>query len=126
MSNNEPQISEMDVHTASKAMSEGAFLLDVRNTSEYTDCHALGAVSIPLNALSQRVHELPKDKTICVICQSGHRSSMAVMMLKSMGITQVCNVRGGTSAWRAAGLPVETETKTTESSGGFFSRLFRG
>ncbi|HBR57148.1 MAG TPA: MBL fold metallo-hydrolase, partial [Blastocatellia bacterium] len=43
-----------------------------------------------------------------VICQSGYRSSIAASMLESAGFANVFNVTGGTAAWIASGLPVET------------------
>ena len=48
---------------------------------------------------------LNKFKEVYVICQSGGRSSTAVAQLLPEKIIAI-NVAGGTSAWRAAGLPI--------------------
>lgn len=40
------------------------------------------------------------------ICRSGYRALRAAQFLKQVGLTQVQNVRGGTSAWTEAGKPL--------------------
>jgi rhodanese-related sulfurtransferase len=82
-------------------------LIDVREEWEYQRGHARGAKNIPLSQIRQRHQELPRDREILVICQSGHRSMQAAKFLQQQGIEQVMNVTGGTSAWRMHGLPLE-------------------
>src|SRR5690606_14878919 len=57
------QWHELDDHLAS-----GGILLDVRTPEEAARGGIGGAVHIPLDELRQRLAELPKDKTICVMC----------------------------------------------------------
>lgn len=82
-------------------------LIDVRESWEYNGGHAKGAKSIPLSQLRQRLGEVPRDREILVICQSGHRSMNAAQMLHQQGIAQVTNVSGGTTVWRMHGLPMD-------------------
>jgi rhodanese-related sulfurtransferase len=42
-----------------------------------------------------------------VICAGGYRSSAATSILEQRGFSNLLNVGGGTSAWIAAGYPVE-------------------
>jgi rhodanese-related sulfurtransferase len=90
---------------AQRLVEEGAFLLDVREQSEWREGRAPRATHIPLGSLSQRLGELPKSRTIVAVCRSGRRSSSAASQLRSSGYT-VLNLSGGMQAWQAAGLPV--------------------
>ena len=44
---------------------------------------------------------------LVAICKSGERSLHAMLLFKAMGYTNVKNVKGGTQAWKDAGLPLE-------------------
>jgi rhodanese-related sulfurtransferase len=67
-----------------------------------------GAALIPLPQFEQRApQELPKDKPIYVICNSGNRSTVASAILIKDGYKKVYNIDGGIQAWLRAGLPVE-------------------
>ncbi len=49
------------------------------------------------------------DEPLYVICRSGARSWRACQVFLSAGYANVVNVKGGTSAWEDAGLPVVRE-----------------
>jgi len=85
-------------------------VLDVRRPPEYTSGHVPGAIAEPLSNLKERVPvlELEPSKLTAVICASGYRSSAATSILQHHGFANLLNVTGGTSAWIAAGYPVET------------------
>ncbi|MGE3608342.1 MAG: rhodanese-like domain-containing protein [Bacteriovoracaceae bacterium] len=72
--------------------AKGSILLDVRSEAEYNSAHAQGTINIPLNQLSGRLNELPKDKPIVVACASGTRSGMAKIMLKKNGYSEIYNL----------------------------------
>ena len=82
-------------------------LVDVRSPSEWQSGHATQAVHMALNEIMQRMHELPKDKPLVVICASGNRSAMAATRLAKSGFNHVYNFSGGMAAWQAAGLPIK-------------------
>ena len=82
----------------------GAFVLDVREPSEWEQVHIPGATLIPLGELASRVDELPKDQKIVVICHSGNRSAKGRDTLLAAGFTQVTSMKGGMTQWEAAGL----------------------
>lgn len=86
-------------------------VVDVREADEYRAGHVPGARSMPLGVLGARVPELPRDRPVYVVCQSGGRSAQATRMLRGVGVEAV-NVRGGTAAWIQAGQPVEHDTAT--------------
>ena len=82
------------------------FLLDVRNPDEYQGGHIAGATLIPLPELPGRLGELPRDREIIVVCQSGRRGRTATRQLMAAGYHAV-NVRGGMNNWIRRGLPVK-------------------
>ncbi|MGB4706516.1 MAG: rhodanese-like domain-containing protein [Aquiluna sp.] len=91
---------------AAKLLQEnGAVLIDVRESQEYKNSHAPGAKLISLGVLERRLKEIPVEREILVICQSGMRSSQAAGILSKNGY-QVKNVSGGMAAWQRAGLKV--------------------
>ena len=48
-----------------------------------------------------------EDKTFIIHCASGWRSLLATEVLQRMGLKPVLNMKGGFTAWRDAGGPVE-------------------
>ncbi|MFL6286335.1 MAG: rhodanese-like domain-containing protein [Pyrinomonadaceae bacterium] len=83
-------------------------VLDVRRPVEYVAGHAPHAVSAPLGPrLREDASGLDSSRPIAVICAGGYRSSAATSMLRPLGFRRLYNVEGGTSAWLAAGYPVE-------------------
>ncbi len=97
------------------ARAETAFIVDVREPSEFLAAHVPGAVNIPQADLATRLDELPRDRPLVCICQAGRRSLRAAQFLAQTGFTDVANVQGGASAWIESGCPtispqVELET----------------
>ncbi len=80
-------------------------VLDVRQPQEWGAGHIDNAIHITGAELPQRIEQIPKDKSVAVICGSGYRSSVAASLLAQQGHTRVANVLGGMAAWRNAGLP---------------------
>ena len=89
--------------------SNGARILDVRNTSEWKSGHLPGATHVYLGELESKLGSLPKDKPIIVHCQSGSRSSIATSILMAHGFSDVTNVTDGVDGWRKAGFPLTTD-----------------
>ena len=83
-------------------------VIDVRGASEWDAGHLPGAPNIPLATLAARVAEVPRDRPVVMQCQGGGRSAIAASLLRAAGVKDVLNLSGGLSAWRDAGLPVET------------------
>mgnify|MGYP000054673538 FL=1 len=100
------KFNSVNVEAARELQQNGALLFDVRETGEFKSGHAAGARSLPLSTLRNRYErELPKEREILIICQSGARSMQACNVLSAAGY-KVTNVSGGTAAWRRAGLPI--------------------
>lgn len=64
---------------------EEALLLDTRTIYEYSVDHIEGFLNIPVDELRERLDEIPRNKKVYVICQSGLRSYIACRILKQNG-----------------------------------------
>ncbi len=96
---------EISVQDAAKLRDEGAFILDVREPSEWNEFHIPDATLIPLGQLKTSGSQVPKNKPIVVVCRSGNRSATGRNILKDLGFTNVTSMKGGMIDWRNAGLP---------------------
>lgn len=101
--------TEITALQAQIELQHGALLLDVREQDEYDRTHVSGSALIPLGALSSRAQDLPRDRLIIVMCQSGVRSAQGREILRSLGYSRVTSLSGGIQAWINSGLPVETD-----------------
>jgi phage shock protein E len=72
----------------------GAKIVDVRTPDEFARGAYPGAVNIPLQALSSRLRDIPKDRPVVVYCASGMRSASAARLLARAGYEQVLNAGG--------------------------------
>ena len=94
--------------TTRRMAAEGALVVDVREPGEVRAL-AFGVpaiVNIPLSELERRWSELPRDRELVMVCQSGARSLKAAYFLQFHGYTQVSNMGGGILKWMQKGLPV--------------------
>ena len=83
-------------------------LVDVRAPREREQKFINGSISMPLNHLSERANELPKDRPLLVYCAGGYRSSIAASLLQRAGFSNVNEIAGGITAWESAKLPICT------------------
>jgi rhodanese-related sulfurtransferase len=95
------------------ASADPPLVLDVRSPPEWAAAHIHDSVNIPLNHLSERLGEVPRNRRLAVHCATGYRSSIAVSLLHQYGITNVIELAGGMTAWEAAKLPVENSELRT-------------
>jgi len=86
--------SQKDPNSLKKLISEGAFLVDVRNPDEFSAGNVKGSVNIPLGQVSDQLSKFKNKNHIIVFCRSGMRSSQAKTILTQNGFTNVTN--GGT------------------------------
>jgi rhodanese-related sulfurtransferase len=96
---------EVDQTTFDTAHRDGAFVIDVREVSEYVAGHVPGARLIPMGQLASEAAKLPRDRPVYVICATGNRSLVAADLLGRTGVDAL-SVAGGTAAWQRAGRPI--------------------
>jgi len=101
-------VPELSPEQAHQRTLHGALLIDVREPHERASGMAEGARGIAQGDLqSEASAQLPVlDREILLICQSGKRSRDTAAVLRDLGYTRIASVHGGTTAWRAAGLPL--------------------
>ncbi len=96
-----------------------AICLDVRgaaNAAPYVDLFGERWLNIPQETLRRRLNEIPRDKRLLVVCNSGVRSYEALRQLETAGLCNAVNVQGGVAALKKSGLLdlSESEEKTEE------------
>lgn len=99
---------EVNVDEAYELREQGAFMLDVREVSEWNEGHMPGATLIPLGELPNRLNEVPQDQPIVVVCRSGNRSQTGRDTLLRAGFSAVTSMAGGMNDWKGKGFPVVT------------------
>ncbi|MCB0842769.1 MAG: MBL fold metallo-hydrolase [Bacteroidetes bacterium] len=91
-------LEEITAEAFAKMYGEGVNLLDVRKASEFRAEHVVNAVNFPLDFMNENGHSLNKDKKYYLYCRSGYRSVIAASILKSWGVNDVVNIKGGYQA----------------------------
>ncbi|MEP0366303.1 MAG: HesA/MoeB/ThiF family protein [Cyclobacteriaceae bacterium] len=77
-------------------LDHDAFYLDVRNLYELPVLNASSMLQIPLKELEKRYTEIPRNRDVKVVCQSGMRSKQAIKILESkFGFNNLTNLEGG-------------------------------
>lgn len=110
---------------AYEATQAGSLLVDTRSAdARRRDGVIPGARHIPLSVLPWRLdpsspfrdRELTEGapdnvlaRRVIVFCDHGFSSSLATGWLLDLGYREATDVDGGFEAWKAAGLPVETD-----------------
>jgi rhodanese-related sulfurtransferase/DNA-binding transcriptional ArsR family regulator len=87
-----------------------AVILDVRPAPEYAGGHLPGAIHIPLEELTDRLAELPRNREIVAYCRGQYcvLAHDAVRLLNAEGLN-ARRATDGVLEWRLAGLLVETD-----------------
>jgi NADPH-dependent 2,4-dienoyl-CoA reductase/sulfur reductase-like enzyme/rhodanese-related sulfurtransferase len=83
--------------------------VDVRamdNVAPYLAALSPQWLHLPGESLSQRVGEVPRDKDVVLVCNSGVRSYEAQCVLDAAGITNTVNLSGGVAAAKKWGEPI--------------------
>jgi rhodanese-related sulfurtransferase/DNA-binding transcriptional ArsR family regulator len=94
-----------------RGRSGDVVVLDTRPAGEYAAGHIPGAISMPVDDLEKRLEELPRKKAYVAYCRGPYciYADRAVEILKANG-RRAKRLREGFPDWRAAGLPVESQT----------------
>ena len=81
-------------------------LIDVRRKSERNKGYLKLSQNIPLNNIDLNIKDLDKNINHYVHCAGGYRSMIACSILKRFGFNSLCDVKGGFSEIRKAGLEI--------------------
>lgn len=91
-----------------RVRSRDVVMLDTRPAGEYAAGHIVGAVSVPIDELQQRLQELPRGKEYVAYCRGPYcvYADRAVDILRARG-RRARRLLEGFPEWRAAGYAVE-------------------
>jgi len=87
--------------------NQTCFFLDCRepdNASPFLTRHPGVWHNIPQGSLRERLAEVPRDKTVVLVCNTGSRSYEAQVTLNQAGIKDVLNLHGGMAALKQTGI----------------------
>lgn len=96
-----------DIAQAKRFLAGHGLTVDVREPAEFAGGHLPGAVCVPQADILTRIAEIPRDRGLLVVCESGGRSRGAARFLAGRGYAEVADLIGGTAAWRDAGEALE-------------------
>ena len=91
-------LDELDV-----LLKDGAELIDVRERDERDGGYIAGSRNIPYRLLPVCGADVPNDRPVVTICESGARAGIAASILAAKGVDARPVLEGGTSAWAARG-----------------------
>ena len=96
--NDDLRLDERDL--AERVRRGEVTLLDVRPSIEFDNGHLPGAISIPIEDLADRLHEIPERRLVVTYCRGAYClfAGEAVEMLRSHGFDAV-RLDGGWSEW---------------------------
>ena len=88
-----------DKDDVKQKIKNGALVVDVRSTGEFSGGHYDGALNIPVDEVEKRLAEFGsnKEKDIILYCRSGGRAGTAKQILESAGYKKVINAGGLTN-----------------------------
>jgi hydroxyacylglutathione hydrolase len=89
-------------------LAGGAELIDVREKDERDEGYISGSRNVPYRLLALAGGDVPDDRPIVTICESGARAAVAASLLAARGIDVRPVVSGGVSDWIAQGKPTVT------------------
>ena len=93
------------------ALARGALIVDTRPVEQRVRDGGLpGAIVIDRNVLEWRLdpsceHRIPavtdRHREVIIVCNEGYSSSLAAATLRDIGLTNVTDLDGGFTAWKA-------------------------
>jgi sulfur-carrier protein adenylyltransferase/sulfurtransferase len=104
------RISEVEPAQVHEQMNNGAVIIDVRETEEFTAGHIPGAKHVPKSYLESRIEGAVPDRSqhIVLYCASGNRSAYGARTLtEDLGYEHVESMRGGITLWKDLGYEVD-------------------
>jgi NADPH-dependent 2,4-dienoyl-CoA reductase/sulfur reductase-like enzyme/rhodanese-related sulfurtransferase len=94
--------------------------LDVRspaNAAPFVERYGERWLNIPQETLNERIGEVPRDKRLLLVCNTGARSYEAMRSLDRAGINNTVNVQGGVALMKKSGVLEEGNEEREGESG---------
>ena len=113
-------VQAVSADDAQRALSQGAFVVDVREPSQIAIGHLIGAAALPRDIAKRPLAEIAErlssagvdsSRTILVVGEAGDESAQALAQLLSKVIAgRVLWLVGGVSEWQMRGYTLVTES----------------
>jgi hydroxyacylglutathione hydrolase len=97
------RIDPVDLDELDRLLDQGAEVIDVRERDERDTGYIAGSRNIPYRLLAVGGPELPGDRPVVTICESGARAGVAASILAARGIDARPVLDGGVAEWAARG-----------------------
>jgi len=119
------RIEQVDPSVVREQMSNGAVIVDVRETEEFAAGYIPGAKHVPRGYLESRIEGVVPDRSqhLVLYCASGNRSAYAARtLIEDLGYERVESMVGGITLWKDRGYPVEVPRTLTAEQRERYSR----
>ena len=89
-------------------------IIDLRNRDAFNTSHIMGAISLPVTELVERVqNQLELIRDIYIYGETDEETTAAAEQLRAAGYQNVAELIGGLPAWKAAKYPLEGNLAAT-------------
>jgi glyoxylase-like metal-dependent hydrolase (beta-lactamase superfamily II)/rhodanese-related sulfurtransferase len=95
----------VSVEDLDELLEQGAELIDVREKDERDTGYIARSRNIPYRLLALGENDLPRDRPVVTICETGPRAVIAASILAARGFDAHAVANGGIDTWAAAGKP---------------------
>jgi hydroxyacylglutathione hydrolase len=100
------RIEPVELDELDELLEQGAELIDVRERDERDGGYIAGSRNIPYRLLALAGAEVPSDRQVVTICESGARAGIAASILAARGVSARPVLGGGIDGWAARGGPM--------------------
>ena len=98
------RIDPIELEELERLLADGRVeVVDVREADERDRGYIAGSRHIPYRLLRACGDDLPRDRPVVTICESGARAAIAASVLAASGVEARPVLDGGVSAWQARG-----------------------
>lgn len=98
---------QVDSKTAVQLINkQNALVIDVRAAKDFAKGRIARSVNMPADQIQSRLSELPKDRPIIVVDQTGVLSKGAARLLRGVGFQQVFVLESGLLGWQRDKMPL--------------------
>ena len=100
-------IEGIEPETLKKQMEDNELeIFDVRKSNEFLSEHVPMAQNTPLDFINDHMSEFPQKNAFYLHCAGGYRSVIAASILKSRGIHNLIDIKGGFAKIKESGIKV--------------------
>jgi glyoxylase-like metal-dependent hydrolase (beta-lactamase superfamily II)/rhodanese-related sulfurtransferase len=93
----------VEVDDLDRLVQAGAEVIDVREKDERDSGYIPGSRNVPYRLLTMCCPDIPAERTVVTICETGARAAIAASILRARGYDARPVIEGGMAAWRARG-----------------------